>query len=101
MTHAEQSPCENRQSEFEREIASVLNRYSAEQASDTPDFILADYLMDCLEAWNFALNAREKWYGRRYKSTPSLLPNADAAVQSLESPQVSNPGSQGGKNAAD
>ena len=38
------------------ELASVLNRYSQENASDTPDYILAAYLLDCLEAYNRAVN---------------------------------------------
>lgn len=45
-------------------IMHTLNAYSAEQDSDTPDFILANYLMGCLENWNLATKAREKWYGR-------------------------------------
>ena len=50
--------------EFEKELTELLNRHSAENGSDTPDFILAVYLMDCLLAYNCALKKREKWYGR-------------------------------------
>lgn len=49
---------------FEDELRSVLNRYSQENGSDTPDFILAKYLNDCLTTWNHAVSAREKWYRR-------------------------------------
>lgn len=45
------------------EIESAINRASAENGSNTPDFILAEYLMDCLSAFDKASNAREKWYG--------------------------------------
>jgi hypothetical protein len=48
-----------------REIAEVLNRHNAEATSNTPDFILAEYLVRCLAAWNVASNARESWYGTR------------------------------------
>lgn len=48
-----------------RDIARVLNKYSMENASNTPDFILAHYLVNCLEAWNGAHNAREDWYGEK------------------------------------
>ena len=51
-------------SDLEKEIEACINRYSAENASNTPDFILAMYLMDCLWAFNRATNKREKWYGR-------------------------------------
>jgi hypothetical protein len=46
------------------EITTAINRSSAENGSDTPDFILGQYLLDCLESFNKAMVAREKWYGR-------------------------------------
>ena len=49
---------------FERELRALLNTQSMENASDTPDFLLASYLVDCLNAFNRAVNAREAWYGR-------------------------------------
>jgi hypothetical protein len=52
-------------SEFEKDLEVLLNRHSQEQGSNTPDFILASYLMTCLQAWNAAVMWREKWYGRR------------------------------------
>lgn len=45
-------------------LAQLLNYHSMEQFSDTPDFILAEYMMDCFRAWNKGVEAREKWYGR-------------------------------------
>ena len=36
----------------EKELAEVINRNSLEYESGTPDFILARYLMNCLQAWN-------------------------------------------------
>jgi len=33
-----------------------------ENASDTPDFILAQYLSDCLAAFDKAVRERERWY---------------------------------------
>lgn len=47
-----------------KDLAAVLNRHSAENGSDTPDFILADYLMGCLDAFNATAKRREEWYGR-------------------------------------
>jgi len=46
------------------ELQSTINRHSAEHGSNTPDFILAQYLTSCLAAFDEAVNAREKWYGR-------------------------------------
>jgi hypothetical protein len=50
--------------DFITELRELLNRRSMENGSDTPDFILAQYLTDCLRAWNRATKRREDWYGR-------------------------------------
>lgn len=45
-------------------LIRLLNRHSAENASGTPDFILAEYMMACLQAFEHASNRREQWYGK-------------------------------------
>ena len=59
---------------FEVELMGLLNRHSMENSSNTPDFILAEYLMKCLEAFNETSVAREKWYGR--SSRPGQIEGA-------------------------
>jgi hypothetical protein len=54
-------------SEFEKEIESAINRCSMENASNTPDFILAHYLGACLSAFNTASRQREDWYGHHLR----------------------------------
>ena len=49
--------------EFERELAVVLNRYSVENGSNTPDFLLAKILRVQIVVWNEAVRARDAWYG--------------------------------------
>lgn len=49
-------------SDFEKELAEVLNRHNKEGDSNTPDFILARFLLGCLHAFNDASNNRERWY---------------------------------------
>lgn len=49
--------------DLREEIRKTLNIASRENESDTPAFILAEYLMDCLEAFEKANNRRDKWYG--------------------------------------
>ena len=56
---------------IEQELTALLNRHSLENGSDTPDFLLAQYLLACLVAWNTTVSAREVWFGRRVKSMPS------------------------------
>lgn len=53
---------------LEQELREVLNRHSAENGSDIPDFILAEYLMGCLSAFNRAARQRGKWYGHAAKT---------------------------------
>lgn len=48
-----------------QEFAEVINRRSREDDSDTPDFILGEYLVSCLEAFELASNKREVYYGQR------------------------------------
>jgi hypothetical protein len=47
---------------FEKELEGLINKYSLENASNTPDFILAEYLKDCLSAFNTAVKKRTDWY---------------------------------------
>lgn len=49
---------------FEKDLTSLLNTYSAENDSNTPDYILANYLMSCLRTYNKTIKARAMWYGR-------------------------------------
>jgi len=39
---------------LESEIRKLLNVHCAENASNTPDFILANYLISCLDAFDQA-----------------------------------------------
>lgn len=50
--------------ELEKELASLLNRHSLENGSNTPDFILAHYLLRCLDTFNTVILMRKSWYGK-------------------------------------
>lgn len=50
--------------DFEKELEALINKHSMENASNTPDWVLAQYLNGCLEAFNLAVQLRENWYGR-------------------------------------
>lgn len=47
---------------FLSELTSLINKYSLEGASNTPDFILAGYLENCLIVFNRAMQARKNWH---------------------------------------
>jgi len=61
--------------QFQEELASWLNVHSAESESNTPDFILAQFMQSCLAAFNTAVQQRETWYGR--DASPSI-PNVES-----------------------
>ena len=52
------------------ELSVLLNKHSAENQSDTPDFILAQYLFHCLQAFDNATRKRDEWYAREKAKTP-------------------------------
>lgn len=54
-----------KQSRLRKDIEQAINKHSIENGSDTPDFILAEYLTDCLRAFDKATVKREEWYGRK------------------------------------
>lgn len=73
MTADRNTPSAN----FRRELEALLNKYSQENGSDSPDFVLAQFLIDSLIAWNGAMGLREAFYGR----TVSKHFKLDAAVR--------------------
>jgi len=44
------------------DIASAINKHSAENGSNTPDHVLAAYLVGCLEQFDTAIKARNRWW---------------------------------------
>ena len=53
-----------RNAPFEKELEALINKHSLENESNTPDYILAQYLINCLAAFTQATQQRENWYGR-------------------------------------
>ncbi len=64
---------------FEKLLEQAINTTSQENASDTPDFILAQYLLGCLASWNGAVKARERWYGREAETVAATLSSPSQA----------------------
>lgn len=64
--------------DLRRELAALLNSHSREQNSSTPDFILARYLIGCLEAFEQAVNARDGWYFSNHLPFDPARPSGDA-----------------------
>ena len=47
-----------------KKLSDLLNSHSIENRSDTPDFMLAEFMLGCLTVYENTINNREKWFGR-------------------------------------
>ncbi len=59
---------------FRKELECLINQHSMENGSDTPDFILAEYLTGCLSSFDKAVKRRQDWY------YPGDAPSVDTRV---------------------
>lgn len=57
-------------SQLRSDLMGLLNSHSAENASGTPDCILADYLLACLDAFDYATRGRDSWWNYHYEPVP-------------------------------
>jgi hypothetical protein len=48
---------------FQKELEQIIHKYSIDDESNTPDFILASYVRHCLHAFNDAVRKRDGWCG--------------------------------------
>lgn len=58
--------------DFENELTKLINRHNMEGKSNTPDHLLAEYLVDCLYLFHRMVRLREIHYGREVG--PSIYP---------------------------
>jgi hypothetical protein len=54
--------------DFRRSLEAIINQHSMENGSDTPDFILAEYLEKCMEAFDAMTKKRSEWYNGKDKA---------------------------------
>ena len=57
---------------FEDALKELINSHSKENESNTPDFILVQYIGNCLNAFTEATQQRETWYGRDARPTATV-----------------------------
>ena len=60
---------------FRKKLEELINQHSKENGSNTPDFILAEYLDDCLVIYDKTVKRREEWYGRDIDKFESITKN--------------------------
>lgn len=63
--------------QFLKDLEEIINKNSMESQSDTPDYILAEYLENCLNNFGTTIQKRGEWYGREPKAdaTPRAILN--------------------------
>ena len=54
-----------KKTKLEKLLSDLINSESRENDSNTPDFLLAKFMVNCLDAFELASNRREVWYGIR------------------------------------
>jgi len=61
--------------DFRSELCTLINKHSMENGSNTPDFILNQFLADVLMCFNKALRRRDEWYGGPVTQPATNPPN--------------------------
>ena len=51
-------------SKFKKELTELINKHSLENGSDTPDYILAEFLERCLSSFDSAVLQRDYFMGK-------------------------------------
>lgn len=66
--------------DFQTELQAVLNRHNQEGHSNTPDFLLAEFITQCVTAFNKTVQARDGWYGVKLAPGEKVTPQVVARV---------------------
>lgn len=75
-------------SKFVKELECLINRCSLENGSDTPDFILAEYLVGCLEIFDQTSRARDSWHGFMPFRREASISGVDAGERGTEAGRI-------------
>lgn len=60
---------------FKKELETLINKHSVENCSNTPDWILANYIQSCLDNFANAVTERDKYYGVNRSSRSTIHTN--------------------------
>lgn len=50
---------------FEKELENLISRYSKDEESNTPDYIIAEFMKNSMDIFHRATKLRDNWYGGR------------------------------------
>ncbi len=71
------------ESEFVKKLSALLNEHSKENSSNTPDFILAEFLNKVLMSFDHAVNHRSAYESQR-ETSKEFLDQRDAILKDLK-----------------
>lgn len=71
---------------FRDELRDLINKHGIEQCGDTPDYMLAEYLCDCIEAQHKLVKNRDRWYKVEHRLPESYV---DAGIRRAEAQSTS------------
>jgi hypothetical protein len=49
--------------QLRKDLTDLFNRHSVENESNTPDYLLAEFVLQCLAQFERFIQARDAWYG--------------------------------------
>ena len=67
-------------SQFRKDLEVLINQNSMENKSNTPDFILADYLEGCLDAFDKAVYRRSEWYKKEQNEITAKIATCNFSI---------------------
>jgi len=56
---------------FPEQLIQLINKQSIEGGSNTPDYLLGEYLFNCLENFDMCIRERNRWYGNSSANNPA------------------------------
>lgn len=69
---------------FQHELAALINAHSMENGSNTPDFILADFMRRVLDSFNVAVRSRDMWGSVESDYNKSVIDEIKKQLDGLE-----------------
>lgn len=74
---------EEKKPTFKQELTGLINKHGKDGMAGTPDFILAEFLCQCLGAYTNATVRNETWHGRPNPAEELYFKTA-APIESFE-----------------
>ena len=55
---------------FKKDLSGLINAFGLDNDANTPDYILADYLMDCFNVYRATKEANDRWHSSEPQPRP-------------------------------